>query len=41
MGCDEARIKGSLRLSVGRFTTEAEIDEAVRQITAEARRRRG
>jgi len=34
MGCDETRIKGSLRLSIGRFTTEAEIDEAVRAISA-------
>lgn len=34
MGCDDARIKGSLRLSIGRFTTEAEIDEAIRAIRA-------
>jgi len=32
LGCDEARIKGSIRFSLGRFTTEAEIDEAVGQI---------
>lgn len=40
MGCAEDRIKGSLRFSIGRFTTEAEIDEAVRMIREEVRRRR-
>ncbi len=29
MGLDEARIRGSLRFSLGRFTTEAEVDRAV------------
>jgi cysteine desulfurase len=41
MGFPEARIKGSLRLSIGRFTTEAEIDEAVRELAREVRRLRG
>jgi cysteine desulfurase len=40
MGCDEERIKGSLRFSLGRFTTEAEIDEAVAALSREARRLR-
>ncbi len=40
MGCAEARIKGSVRFSIGRFTTEAEIDEAVRRIREEVGRRR-
>ena len=29
MGCDEARARASVRFSLGRFTTEAEIDIAV------------
>ncbi|HIE92091.1 MAG TPA: aminotransferase class V-fold PLP-dependent enzyme [Acidobacteria bacterium] len=29
MGCDEARARGSVRFSLGRFTTEAEVDIAV------------
>jgi cysteine desulfurase len=32
LGFDEARIKGSIRFSLGRFTTEAEIDTAVAEI---------
>lgn len=32
MGCDEARIAGAIRISLGRNTTEAEIDEAVRSL---------
>ncbi|MBL7646066.1 MAG: cysteine desulfurase [Candidatus Hydrogenedentes bacterium] len=32
MGCDEARIAGAIRLSLGRSTTRAEIDEAIRAI---------
>ena len=40
MGCAEERIKGSLRFSIGRFTTEAEIDETVRMLREEIGRRR-
>ena len=40
MGCDEDRIKGSLRFSLGRFTTEAEIDAAVDALSREAKRLR-
>jgi len=40
LGCDEDRIKGSLRFSLGRFTTEAEIDEAVDALVREAKRLR-
>ena len=40
LGCDEDRIKGSLRFSLGRFTTEAEIDEAVDALAREAKRLR-
>jgi cysteine desulfurase len=40
LGCDEDRIKGSLRFSLGRFTTEAEIDEAVGMLVREAKRLR-
>ena len=29
MGCDEARARGSVRFSLGRFTTEEEVDIAV------------
>ena len=36
MGFDEARVRGSVRLSVGRFTTEAEVDTAVRLLVAAA-----
>ena len=36
LGCDEARAKGSIRFSLGRFTTEAEIDDAVEQIVRAA-----
>ena len=40
LGCDEDRIKGSLRFSLGRFTTEVEIDEAVDALAREAKRLR-
>jgi cysteine desulfurase len=30
LGCDEARIRGSVRFSLGRFTTDAEVDRAAR-----------
>jgi cysteine desulfurase len=33
MGCDKAAIEGSLRLSLGAFTTTAELDEALRRIS--------
>ena len=38
LGLDEARIKGSIRFSLGRFTTAEEIDSAVARIAAAARR---
>jgi len=40
MGCDENRIRGSLRFSVGRFTTAAEIDAAIEALRREAGRQR-
>jgi cysteine desulfurase len=40
LGCDEERIRGSLRFSLGRFTTEADIDQAVAAITREVKRLR-
>lgn len=40
MGCSEDRIKGAIRLSLGRQTTEREIDAAVNAIAAEVRRQR-
>ena len=30
LGCDEPRIRGSVRFSLGRFTTEREVDDAAR-----------
>jgi cysteine desulfurase len=33
MGLDEERIKGSVRLSLGKFTTETEVDFAIAKIT--------
>ena len=36
LGFDEARIKGSVRLSIGRFTTETQVDTAVRLLVAAA-----
>ncbi len=36
MGLSPARVKGSIRLSVGRFTTEAEVIQAARAIAAAA-----
>jgi cysteine desulfurase len=40
LGCDEERIRASLRFSLGRFTTEAEIDAAVAAIVKEVKRLR-
>jgi len=40
LGCEEDRIRGSLRFSIGRFTTEAEIDLAVAALVKEVRRLR-
>ena len=37
IGCDEARMHGSVRFSLGRFTTEAEIDTAIEGIVAAAK----
>ena len=37
---DEVRIKGALRLGLGRFNTEEEIDHAASRIAAEVRRQR-
>jgi len=34
MGCDEARARGSVRFSLGRFTTEEEVDIAVDTVVA-------
>lgn len=39
MGVPEAAGKGAVRLSVGRFTTEAEVDEAAELLAAAARQR--
>jgi cysteine desulfurase len=36
LGCDEDRIRGSVRFSLGRFTTAAEIDAAVERIVVAA-----
>lgn len=41
MGCPEKRIQGSLRFSIGRFTTAEEIDSAVLAVQGEVRRQRG
>ena len=38
MGAGEARIRGAVRFSLGRFTTEAEIDGAVDRVQAARRR---
>ena len=40
LGCDEERVRGSVRFSLGRFTTEQEIDAAVEQIVAAVGTRR-
>jgi len=40
LGCEEERIRGSLRFSIGRFTTDAEIDLAVAALVKEVRRLR-
>jgi cysteine desulfurase len=37
MGADDARIRKSIRFSLGRFTTEAEIDEAVGRVEGAVR----
>jgi cysteine desulfurase len=41
LGLDEDRIKGSIRFSLGRFTTQAEIDTALARIVQAARSLRG
>jgi cysteine desulfurase len=41
LGCDEARTRGSVRFSLGRFTTEAEVDEAARLLGDAVRKLRG
>jgi cysteine desulfurase len=40
MGFTEERIRGSLRMSIGRFTTEAEIDTAIRELGQEVQKQR-
>ena len=40
LGCDEERVRGSIRFSLGRFTTEAEIDAAVEDIVKAVKRLR-
>jgi len=40
LGLDDARIKGSIRFSLGRLTTEAEIERAVSEIAAAVKRLR-
>jgi cysteine desulfurase len=40
MGCDPMRARGALRFSFGRFTTFAEIDNAIQAITLAVRRLR-
>jgi cysteine desulfurase len=40
LGCDDARIKGSIRFSLGRFTTQAEIDLAAEEIATAVSRLR-
>ncbi|MFN3485809.1 MAG: IscS subfamily cysteine desulfurase, partial [Planctomycetota bacterium] len=37
MGRDEERLRGSVRFSLGRFTTEEEIDAAVAAVVASVR----
>jgi cysteine desulfurase len=41
LGHDHARIEGSIRFSLGRFTTEAEIDAAVEAVVAAVKLVRG
>jgi cysteine desulfurase len=40
LGCDEERVRGSVRFSLGRFTTAAEIDRAVELLAAAVAARR-
>jgi cysteine desulfurase len=40
LGCDEERVRGSVRCSLGRFTTGAEIDRAVELLAAAVAARR-
>ncbi len=40
LGVDEAAARGAVRLGVGRFTTESEVDFAVERLVAAVRRRR-
>lgn len=40
LGLPEARARGSIRLAVGRFNTEAEIDQAVEELTVQVQRLR-
>ena len=41
LGLPEARARSSIRLAVGRFNTEAEIDQAVEELAAQVKRLRG
>jgi cysteine desulfurase len=41
MGLSDALASSSLRFSVGRFTTEAEIEHAAERVAAEVERLRG
>jgi cysteine sulfinate desulfinase/cysteine desulfurase-like protein len=38
MGCDEDRVQNAVRFSLSLFTTEEEIDEAVRRVVATVKR---
>ncbi len=40
LGCDEDRVRGSIRFSLGRFTTEADIGEAAAMLIREVKRLR-
>ena len=40
LGLDEARVRSALRIGIGRFNTEAEIDRVAEQLVREARRLR-
>ena len=41
LGCDDQRLRGSVRFSLGRFTTEAEIDAVVARVAEAVRALRG